>query len=836
MGRHIVVFWVAVNATLSFAMGAERIPFDAASEQWLFDPEMIVSRNDVVYATPSSQPWEAMPTGGGDFSAMVRFDGDVHLHLTKSDAWGFQAPPDAVLGTRYFNNVSPGHIRITLGPKATELAKRFFRQRLDLYHGRILLQLGDPANGPRVEVWGHPTRKILIVEIDDPDALLSPAEIQLAQWRPTMNVGHAARTLHAGEIQTRPARPHLANTGMQDYFPADKDPLFGRGTAVVLGAVSLAPEKTVVTGQTATMYLPQRCPARYHLIIAAAATESGDPLAAANREFEQAAAIPIHTLRREHRSWWRDYWSQSFLRLESPDKKAQWLTAAYHVHLYTLGCVNRGPYPAKWDGGPGLMRGDERTWGLAEWVQEVRFTYMPLYAANRLEMAKGLTDHYTRMLPYLRAQTATMWGIPGLWIPETVLPWGHAEDLILKDDGRGTAGGHQFRWDPETARYGKFELYNPYVGFLLTAGLEICQHYLTYNRYSGDEDFLRNEAYPVIRGVCEFLAGLLKKEADGKYHLDPANALETWWMVRDPSDTLDGIRAIFPEFTRLAEAFDRDAALRARCAEILAALPEPNLGLWKPDASIDPTVDAYAPAAAFRNVPGLHNFENPALYRVYPFGLSGIGSPDHDRARRTFDHRIFVNNQGWSMDAIWAARLGLADEACDLLVAHAEKYNRFRYGGWDSGNSTVFPDGLAVAPYLDAGGVSAFALSEILLQSHNNLIRIAPALAKTWSGIFRLRAEGGFLVAADVQNGGARFVEITSLFGERCRLANPWKTECVVRDKKRTLVRTADSEVVFDTRAGGTYLIESAARPVAEMEPAVIDDEPNQNPGLPGRD
>ncbi len=836
MGRHIIACWVATNTALSFAVGAEGIPFDAASGQWLFDPETIVSRNDVVYTTPSHQAWEAMPTGGGDLSAMVRFDGHLHLHLTKSDAWGFQAPPEALLGTRYFNNVSPGHVRIALGPKATELAKRFFRQRLDLYHGRVVLQLGDPANGPRVEVWGHPTRKILIVEVHDPGALLSPTEIQLAEWRPTMKVAHAAETLHASEVHTRPARPHLVNTGMQDYFPADKDPLRGRGTAVVLGAVSVDPEQSGVSAQTATMRLPQSCPAHYHLIIAAAVTESGDPLAVAKREFDAAAAIPINTLGREQRAWWRNYWGKSFLRLESPDKKAQWLTAAYHVHLYSLGCVNRGPYPAKWDGGPGLMRGDERTWGLSEWVQEVRFTYMPLYAANRLEMAKGLTNHYTRMLPYLRAQTATMWGIPGLWIPETVSPWGHAEDLILKDDGRGAASGHYFRWNPETAPYGKFELYNPYVSFLFTAGLEICQHYLTYYRYSGDEAFLRDEAYPVIRGVCEFVGGLLRKEADGKYHLDPANALETWWMIRDPADTLDGVRTIFPEFTRLAEACDRDAALRARCAEIVAALPEPSLGLWKPDASIDPTVDAYAPAAAFREVPGVRNFENPALYRVYPFGLSGIGTPDYDRARRTFDHRVFVNNQGWSMDAIWAARLGLTDQACDQLVAHAKKYNRFGYGGWDSGNSTVFPDGLAVAPYLDAGGVSAFALNEILLQSHNGLIRIAPALAKTWSGIFRLRAEGGFLVAADVQNGQPRFVEITSLVGKSCRLANPWKAECVVRDKKETLARSANSEVTFATAPGRTYLIESATRPAAEMDPEAIKDRPNQDPGLPGRD
>jgi hypothetical protein len=28
------------------------------------------------------------------------------------------------------------------------------------------------------------------------------------------------------------------------------------------------------------------------------------------------------------------------------------------------------------------------------------------------------------MKPYLLEQTKRMWGVEGLWIPETVLPWG----------------------------------------------------------------------------------------------------------------------------------------------------------------------------------------------------------------------------------------------------------------------------------------------------------------------------------------------------------------------------------------------------------------------------
>jgi hypothetical protein len=141
---------------------------------------------------------------------------------------------------------------------------------------------------------------------------------------------------------------------------------------------------------------------------------------------------------------------------------------------------------------------------------------------------------------------------------------------------------------------------------------------------------------------------------------------------------------------------------------------------------------------------------------VAPFGLSGIGSADYAEARETFARRIRSLSNGWSMDAIWAARLGLGEEACALMADHARKFNRFPYGGWTSNDSRFFPNGLSATPYLDAGGVSAVALQEALLQSHSGVIRVLPAVSKTWSGEFRLRAEGGFLVSVAFEKGAAR--------------------------------------------------------------------------------
>lgn len=770
---------------------AQPVSYDVSSLQWAIDEGALVSVHDTIYAKPPHEPWAAMPVGGGDLSAMVRCTGKtLILHLTKSDAWGFQEPADALAGSRFFNNVSPGTVTIALGDRAAELAKKGFRQRLDICRGRIVVVLGEGEEQVTVSIWGDPQGTVLLIAVDDPENLIPEVTASLSEWRDSMEVWTADGRIGAREIHERPARPHLRNTGMDGFFPEGNDPLEGRGTAVVVGATARASDPSV-DAKTASIRFTFENEGPRLIGISCAVKPHGDPTADAKEALTALLGKPVDELDARRDGWWKDWWSKSFLSL-SGDPMAERLCRAYHVHLYALACTNRGPVPSKWDGGPGLMRNDERTWGLAEWVQEIRFTYMPLYAANRLEMAKGLTNHYTQMGPYLKRQTQTMWGIDGLWIPETVLPWGHAEDWVLKADVPLVKSF--LEWNPETAPYGEFERFNGYIGFLFTAGLEIAHHYLEYYDYSQDAGYLRDEAYPTVREICRFIAGLLKKGDDGLYHLDPANGLETWWLVRDPADTLDGIRAIFPRFVALSKQYGADTQLREKCEDILAHLPPPARAHWDASGNITPDENSYAPAAALGSVAGPRNAEIPALYRVYPFGLSGIGSTDRDTCIHTFQRRIFGITNSWSLDAVWATRLGLVDEAARLLGEHAEKYHRFPYGGWDSSNSDAWPGGLSNCPYVDGAGLSAFCLTEMLLQSHEQAIRVLPATPNSWSGAIRLRAKGGFLVSALFREGRPLFVEIESTGGTVLNVHHPWKGTDPATDENPPLVVRSGSE------------------------------------------
>ena len=83
---------------------------------------------------------------------------------------------------------------------------------------------------------------------------------------------------------------------------------------------------------------------------------------------------------------------------------------------------------------------------------------------------------------------------------------------------------------------------------------------------------------------------------------------------------------------------------------------------------------------------------------------------------------------------------------------------------------------------MDGAGLSAFGLQEMMLQSHEDAIRILPATPKTWSGLFRFAAHGGFLVSACFSEGIPTFVEIESRAGRPLAIHHPWSRADASKD------------------------------------------------------
>ena len=112
-------------------------------------------------------------------------------------------------------------------------------------------------------------------------------------------------------------------------------------------------------------------------------------------------------------------------------------------------------------------------------------------------------------------------------------------------------------------------------------------------------------------------------------------------------------------------------------------------------------------------------------------------------------------------------------------------------------------------PDLELGGVLMTTIQEMLLQSHDGIIRVFPAMPAEWTDAgFRLRAVGGFLITAELRRSEVQPFLIESTAGGECRTEAPWTEATVKSLASGKVVGTARNKVLrFGTERGERYLV-----------------------------
>ncbi|MDR0390574.1 MAG: DUF5703 domain-containing protein, partial [Planctomycetaceae bacterium] len=448
-----------------------------------------------------------------------------------------------------------------------------------------------------------------------------------------------------------------------------------------------------------------------------------------------------------HEKWWNDFCNRSWVHITHNANKvdaktglsdAFILSRAYLLQRYVSACAGRGKLAIKFNGSLFTVpeegrhgNADYRQWGPGYWFQNTRLPYISMPAAGDFDLMQPFFNQYFDILALCQHRAKKYFNHGGAYFPECICFWG---DVFLETYG----------WESWKSRKDKLQK-SGYHKYEWVAGLEIANMMLEYYEYTEDKDFLSKKAIPFATEVLTFFNEHYKTDANGKLFMSPSQALETWWDCDNPMPEVAGIYAVIERLERLPEGFLNEDKKKfiAQMKPKLPALPTTK----SPKGNL-----MLAPAQRFAQK---KNSENPELYAVYPFRLISYDKPNVEWGIEAFVHRLNRGTTGWRQDDLFAAYLGLADEAKNHLIRRAKtKHPQSRFPVFWGPNYDWIPD-------QDHGGILTRGVQSIVMQCEGKRIDLFPAFPADWDCEFKLNAPYKTTVEGQLKNGKLTNLKVT---------------------------------------------------------------------------
>lgn len=804
------------------------------------DSRAIVAKSDLVYDTPVARSEEGLPLGNGRMGSLVwTTSSALKLQINRVDLQPINRDTDSFFERNSDYMGGCAFVDVGLGSEA--FPDGGTRQRLSVYDALADVQ----GRGVSARMLAWHAQDVMAIELDDRRQTPEPVEVALRMLRPAMvrTRNHTA----ASQVSVRGGRIVLTQE-------------FREGAHVAKSAVAIALVGRVATarsvGETELRLAAPAARGRALVLIASAATldANEDVVAGALRRLDAAAGKGFAALAADNAAWWKAFWERGTLSLHSADGVADYLAEHYHYYLYLMASTSRGAFPPKFNGMLWNTEGDLRTWGAQHWFANLSCYYEALFAANRLDLLDPMFSMYSGMFAAAATAARQQWGSEGIYIPETV--WYDGLATLPEDIAAEMRDLYLLRkpWEQRSARFMAFARtklphssrwnwfgggswiagewvptergFGPFGPVTHIMGTTAKVAYLYWRRYEYtlDAGWLRDRAYPMLKGAAEFYRTFpnVWKGEDGKYHIRHVNSNESVMGATDTDEDLSAMRGVFAAAIRASEVLDVDPALRARWREQLdnlAPLPTSD----RPDA-LRPA-DYTGPRVFVRGLAPVANGRgftpDGNSLPMWFFDIVNLESADAallSTANATLD-RAFPNGISATTPAgvlskipIAATTLGRVD-ATRFLIANqirtlsAERPTAYK-GGRPLANRMTLREGPQA---LDAErlGRAAEALQLALLQSFapapagEPIIRLFPAWPPEWDADVTLRARGGFVVRASSRGGRIAFVELRSTARATARLRNPWGTEPVTLYRNgRRWQRLEGSLLTFETAPG----------------------------------
>jgi hypothetical protein len=771
------------------------------------DLAKLISEADLIYDRPVPRSEEGIPAGNGRMGTLVwTTPTSLRMQINRVDVYANDGTTNSFFERH--NDYCGGCGYVDIDFTREVFPESGFPQRLSVYDG--ILTVGNTAS---LVAW--PAQDVIAVQVN------APAEIALRMLRfDNKYFGGQLEPMagdHVNMVQTRShtAASHLEIRGQRIVLTQE----FREGSFFCKSALVIGTGKPRLMNESELRL--QVSAGTVWIASAASFDPNEDVVASAIRQADAAEAKGFTAVARETREWWHGFWSRGHIALHSADGVAANVAKHYHYYLYLMGATSRGKFPPKFNGMLWNTAGDLRTWGAQHWYANTSCYYEALFTANRLELLDPLFDMYSGMYEASAAAARQQWGSEGIYIAETSyfsglekLPDAIGEEMqelyLLRKPWEQrseafrqfalTKHPHSSRWNWIQAgewKNGRWVItergFGPYgaVNHIFGSTAKIAYYYWRRYEFTGDTEWLRTRAYPMVKGAAEFYRNYpnVRKGEDGRYHIHHVNSNEGIYGARDTDEDISAMLGITAAALRAAQILDIDHDVQTKWREFLdhlAPLPtSDDPEALKPDTYNGPRVFVRGLKPAIK--PGGFTPDGNSL-PMWLFDLCNSG-PNREIANNTFNASLRngigpqTTVQVLSKMAIAAAQLGRADAIRYMIPAQIEARVAERSTAYKGGNPLANRMTLREGPQaLDAQrlGRAAEALQFALLQSsppapgEDPVIEFFPAWPKEWDADFKLRARGGFIVSASIRGGVVQSAELVSENGGECRLRNPF--------------------------------------------------------------
>lgn len=705
---------------------------------------------DFAWTTPSRNSSESMPCGGGDIGMNVWVEnGDLMFYVARS-------------GTFDENNtlLKQGRFRIRLTPNPFINAIDF-QQTLKLNDGYVEIS----ANGTYVQLWADVFKPVIHLNIQSKKKITY--EVRYENWRyknrlirkkegdqnsykwaiPIGLLTSKDTVLASGNSVTffhqNTEKTIFDVTVEQQGLDCVKSQLYNPLANLISGGKMwgenlqfTGTEKGIYAGTDFQAWIFRSTkPSKKQQLTIALETSQACTMAYWETSLNKTIAIINPKIDcKKSISWWNEFWNRSFIQIGGEAAK---ISRNYSLFRYMLGCNSHSQWPTRFNGGlftfdPVFVDAgsnftpDYRRWtGGTFTAQNQRLVYWPMLKSGDFDLMIPQFEFYNRILKNAELRSKIYWNHGGACFTEQI-------------ENFGLPNASEYGWKRPDF-FDKGVEYNAWLEYSWDTALEFCQMILDTKLYNNADI----SKYKLLIESCvrffdehyRYLAqrrGRKSLDGDGKLILFPGSACETYKMTNNSTSTIAALRTVL-------KSLGNDSLLK-----VIPEIPLRNLN----------GKTMISPAKTWERI---NNVESPQLYPVFPWRIFGVGKDSLEIAQNTYfydsDALKFRSYIGWKQDNIFAACLGLTDEA--------KRLNTIKLSDGSYRFPPFWGPGFDWSPDHNWGGSGMIGLQEMLLQTTDDeKIILFPAWPHEWNVHFKLHAPQNTTVEAELKDGKVRLINV----------------------------------------------------------------------------